>query len=186
MRWKTLLSALAATSCASAQRTCNGSPSLCDRRYSEVTFVGAHDSPFVGLSLSDNQHRSVQGQLDMGVRFLQGQTHDKKGAVQLCHSSCDLRDAGTLAVFLAPVKAFLDANPGDVVTLLLTNGDNIAMSRFDEVFRAVGLDSYAFAPSGRLEIGGWPTLGELVDRKKRLIVFMGECCPIVRGRYLPG
>ena len=159
---------------ACAQRSCNGSPSLCDRRYSNVTFVGAHDSPFVGLGLSDNQYLSVKAQMDMGVRFLQGQTHNKNNAIQMCHTSCDLRDAGSLATFLAPVRAFLDANPNEVVSLLLTNGDNIPISKFGDVFKTAGLDTYAFAPGSTLDMGSWPTLGELIDRGRRLVVFMGR------------
>jgi hypothetical protein len=156
-----------------AQRSCNGSPSLCGRKYSDVTFVGAHDSPFVGPSPFDNQYVSVADQLKIGVRFLQGPAHDKDGAIEMCHTACELKDAGDLAAFLTPVKTFLDANPNEVVSMLLTNGDGIPISKFHDVFRQVGLDGYAFAPGSKLDLASWPTLGQLVDQKKRLVVFIG-------------
>lgn len=165
-----------ASSCASlavAQRSCNGSPNLCDRLYSNVTLVGAHDSAFVGILPTDNQFISVSDQLRMGVRFLQAQTHAKKNGIEMCHTTCLELDAGSLANYLAPVKMFLDANPNEVVTLLLTNGDAVPVSKFAAVFKSAGLETYAFAPSGTLAVGQWPTLGSLIDQGKRLVVFMG-------------
>jgi len=170
------LAALAtAVAVAAAQRACNGSPGLCDRAYSNVTFVGSHDSAFVGPLPTQNQYNSLADQMGMGIRFLQAQTHAKNGGIEMCHTSCDLEDAGSLADFLAPVRSFLDANPDEVLTLLLTNGDAIPVSQFGDAFRAAGLDAYAFAPSGVLPMTSWPTLGSLIDQGKRLVVFMGTC-----------
>lgn len=122
-----------------AATTCNGYAELCDRPYSDVTFVGSHDSAFVGVFVTDNQYTSVSAQLGQGVRFLQAQTHDKDGVVELCHTSCLELDAGTLASYLATVKTFLDAHPDEVVTLLLTNGDGIAGAAFAAAFEDSGL-----------------------------------------------
>lgn len=155
-------------------QSCNGSPSLCSRRYSDVTYVGSHDSAFVGLLPTDNQFTSVASQLSQGVRFLQAQSHNKNGVIELCHTTCLEKDAGTLASYLTPIKSFLDSNPNEVITLLLTNGDSIPVSQYGTVFSAVGLASYAFAPSGTLTLDQWPTLAELISSGKRLIVFMGE------------
>ncbi|KIH90453.1 hypothetical protein SPBR_01043 [Sporothrix brasiliensis 5110] len=147
-------------------QSCNGSPSLCSRRYSDVTYVGSHDSAFVGLLPTDNQFTSVASQLGQG-------SHNKNGVIELCHTSCLEKDAGTLASYLTPIKSFLDVNPNEVITLLLTNGDSIPVSQFGTVFSAVGLDSYAYAPSGTLSLDQWPTLAELISSGKRLVVFMG-------------
>lgn len=160
-----------------ARKACNGHSELCQRRYSNVSFVGSHNSAFVGEYAADNQNVSVEAQLAMGVRFLQGQTHDDPpiGAPRLCHTRCDIRDAGTLAeALLEPLKTFLDANPDEVITLLLTNKDCFTGKVFDYVFQTVGLDKYAFvAPSTGLKPDEWPTLGEMIDTGKRLVVFMG-------------
>lgn len=36
---------------------CNGHAELCDKKYSEVVYIGAHNSYAVGNSLSDNQNK---------------------------------------------------------------------------------------------------------------------------------
>jgi hypothetical protein len=102
-----------------ALAACNGQDALCSRPYSNVTFVGSHDSAFVGLLPSQNQLLSVADQLGFGVRFLQAQTHNLDGTIEMCHTSCDLLDQGTLTDYLKPIKSFMDANPNEVVTLLL-------------------------------------------------------------------
>ncbi|OLN85557.1 PI-PLC X domain-containing protein 1-like protein 2 [Colletotrichum chlorophyti] len=59
---------------------------LCRNRYSDVTFIGSHNSAFVGSSIAHNQYVSVTAQLDLGVRFLQARTQDKGGHIQMCYS----------------------------------------------------------------------------------------------------
>ncbi|ORY61278.1 PLC-like phosphodiesterase [Pseudomassariella vexata] len=152
--------------------TCNGHDELCDRQYSNITFVGSHNSAFVGYLPVDNQFTSVADQLSQGVRFLQAQTHDKDGTVELCHTSCLEEDAGSLEGYLVMVKTFLDSNADEVVTLLLTNGDGIAGADFAGVFEAAGIDSYAYSPGSNLALAEWPTLGELISAGTRLVVFM--------------
>ncbi len=168
-----LVAALLYIGTARSQQSCNGSPSLCDRLYSNITLVGAHDSAFVGFLPTENQYTSVSQQLGSGIRFLQAQTHLWNGGIEMCHTSCVELNAGSLATYLTPVKTFLDANPDEVVTMLLTNGDAIPVSQFAAVFKSVGLDLYAFAPSQTLALADWPTLGSLIDQGRRLIVFMG-------------
>ncbi|KAI1165580.1 PLC-like phosphodiesterase [Nemania serpens] len=170
MRIATTLSALALASSVAAD--CNGRAEYCDRAYSQVTFAGSHNSAFVGVGPSDNQLSSVSAQLDQGIRFLTTQTHDKDGVIQMCHTSCDLLDAGPLQDYLGTVKTWVDGHPNDVVTLLITNGDAIDINKFGDAFRAVGLDSYAFTPSGQLGLGDWPTLGDLISSGNRVVVFM--------------
>jgi hypothetical protein len=80
-RW-TSLALLAGT--ATAATACNGNAALCDRRYSNVTHVGAHDSAFVGSFVTDNQYTDASTVLDLGVRFLQAQTHNLDGTIVSC------------------------------------------------------------------------------------------------------
>jgi hypothetical protein len=42
---------------------CNGDAALCERRYSNVTFIGAHNSYGDGQSIADNQNKDVTAQL---------------------------------------------------------------------------------------------------------------------------
>jgi hypothetical protein len=161
-----------------AQTACNGHTEYCSRKYSNVTQVGAHDSPFVGGFPWDNQDWNITQQLNYGIRFLQGQTHkNDAGELDLCHTSCLLEDGGSLVSFLEAIKTWLDANTNEVVTLLLTNGDSLDISVFDAAFNSSGITSYAFVPSSSpntLSIDDWPTLQELMDAGTRLVIFLGK------------
>lgn len=160
-----------------AQKACNQHEEYCDRRYSDITFMGSHDSPFVGMDLLENQEISVSAQMDMGIRFLQSQTHnDDDDTLSMCHTSCELKHAGSVTSYLTTVKDWLDDHPNEVVTLLITNGDRVNMSRFDDSFVASGIKSYAYVPPTSpdwLPMDSWPTLHELIDSEKRLVVFIG-------------
>ncbi|KAJ5746682.1 hypothetical protein N7520_011864 [Penicillium odoratum] len=161
---------------ADAASTCNGRTEYCTRSYSNITFIGSHDSAFVGSLPQQNQNIDITAQLDMGIRYLQAQTHKSlldDTVLELCHTSCLLEDAGTLKAYLSTIKSWLDDNPNEVVTLLLTNGDSLDISIFGSTFVSAGIDSYAFVPSSEpLAYADWPTLGDLIDSGKRLIAFL--------------
>lgn len=159
-------------------QACNGQAAFCDRLYSNVSWIGTHDSAFVG-SLIDprvNQEEAVASQLNAGIRFLQAQTHLLgNSTLELCHTSCIELDAGRLETYLATVKTWLDANPNEVLTMLLVNGDDVDVSMFGDVLSAAGLSDYAFVPStspNKLDMGSWPTYGELIESGKRLVMFL--------------
>ena len=156
------------------QAQCNGYTELCSRLYSNISQIGSHDSAFVGDLVTENQHYSVTLQLNCGIRFLQAQTHDFFGTIDMCHTSCLEEDAGSLESYLTTIKDWLDAsnNTNEVLTLLLVNGDDLDVSEFGSVFESVGLDTYAYAPTGTLALDEWPTLQELIDDGTRLVVFM--------------
>ncbi|CAJ2503232.1 Uu.00g106260.m01.CDS01 [Anthostomella pinea] len=152
---------------------CNGNSALCDRAYSHVTFVGSHNAPFhVDIPGFPNQHTNVTAQLNQGVRFLQAATKNKDGVAEMCHTSCDTLDAGTLEKYLEEIKSWVDANANEVVTLLLTNGDAINITKFDDAFKAAGLYQYVFTPKAQLGLDDWPTLGKLINDGTRVIVLM--------------
>lgn len=162
------------------QQVCNGYAELCDRQYSNISFIGTHDSAFVGDLLTDNQDISVSAQLSAGIRFLQAQTHVLDGNLELCHTSCAELDAGSLQNYLSTIKSFLDANPNEVITLLLVNGDFQSPTLFDTTFQSAGLNTYAFIPStspNDLTIDEWPTLAEMISAGQRLVVFLGMLGP---------
>ncbi|MCJ1229080.1 hypothetical protein MMC12_005745 [Toensbergia leucococca] len=159
-----------------AQTACNGNTALYSRQYSNVSQIGSHDSAFVGALPQDNQDESVTAQLNAGIRFLQAQSHKNPfGTLSLCHTSCYELDAGSVQLYLSTVKAWLDVNPNEVLTLLLTNGDNVDVSLFDAAFTASEVKPYTFIPSSSpaiLAINAWPTIQELITANTRLVVFL--------------
>ncbi|KAI1143969.1 PLC-like phosphodiesterase [Hypoxylon sp. FL0543] len=182
--------AIAASSTASAVAStstiaCNNSPDLCSRSYNNITHMGAHDSAFLrdettSNSIAGNQYFNATVALDAGLRLLQAQVHDKNGAIELCHTSCDLLDAGTLQNWLTPIKDWMDDNPNEVVTLLLVNSDGKDVAEFGTVFSASGIDKYGYTPSGN----GWPTLQEMISANTRLVTFIASISANSQYPYL--
>lgn len=162
-----------ASSGVGAQTACNGDAAFCNRKFSNVSLIGDHDSAFVGILLTDNQYLNVSSQLNSGIRFLQGQVHTSNGALHLCHTYCLERDAGPLVDYLTIVNTFMDANPNEIITLLLTNGDtNVPITTWGDVFVQSGISKYAFSPNKTLTMDEWPTLEQMIGNGTRLVTFM--------------
>jgi len=174
----------AAISYVSAQTACNGNAALCDRLYSNVSQIGDHDSAFVGVLPTQNQLLSVTDQLDSGIRFLQGQAHNLDGQLFLCHTSCLEEDSGSLVDYLTTVKEWMDVNPNEVITLLLTNGDGVAIATWGDDFVSSGISQYAFTPTGTLTIPEWPTLQTLINGGTRLVTFLDSGADVTQVPYI--
>ncbi|RDB28760.1 PI-PLC X domain-containing protein 1 [Hypsizygus marmoreus] len=165
---------------------CNGHAELCDKGYGTVSFVGTHDSYAVGVNnLAVNQDHDITQQLNDGIRMLQMQAHIESGAIRLCHTSCSVYDGGTLEDYLKTVKKWLDANPNEVLSLLIVNIDNVGAAQYDTVFKTVGLDAVSHAPeSSPLGASAWPTLGAMIDSGKRLVTFLDNGADATVAPYL--
>ncbi|KAI5462426.1 PLC-like phosphodiesterase [Mariannaea sp. PMI_226] len=157
-------------------RPCNNYVELCTRKYSNVTVVGCHNSPFVRPGNSgSNQELDVTTQLNDGIRFLQAQIQwpSNSSVPHFCHTSCDLLDAGPITNWLTTVREWVDTHPYDVVTILLGNGNYSKPSLYAPYIEQTGILKYAYsAPYLPMEYDDWPTLGELIVRGKRVIMFL--------------
>jgi len=190
-----------AQAASSDTRACNGHPELCDRRYDEVVYAATHNSmssPDV-VRVWPEHDGDIRAQLDAGVRALLIDTHhwtplvsddqlaeaepflpttvaeplfaglgplrEGRDGAFLCHNQCAL-GAIPLADALRVLREFLDDNPDDVVTLIVQ--DAISPAETAEAFGRAGLGGYLHEH----ESGSpWATLGELIDRGERLVVF---------------
>jgi len=100
-----------------------------------------------------------------GVHTMYGAKDDAGGFMPYPACSLD-SSAMTLYDFLRIIKNFLDANPYEVVTILLN--DFIANdAAVTDIFNQSGIVMYAYAHDRNLP---WPTLRELITMNKRLIV----------------
>ncbi|KAL2024644.1 hypothetical protein VTK56DRAFT_6845 [Thermocarpiscus australiensis] len=185
------------SSTSTARVACNNSPELCSRAYSNITHMGAHDSAFLrdastGNSIAGNQFYNATVALSAGIRLLQAQVHLSNGTLELCHTLCELLDAGPLETWLAKIKHWLDAHPNEVVTLLLVNADDQPAASFGAAFEASGISAYGFTPSSSgtttttttTTTTGWPTLQSMIAANARLVTFVASIDPSPAHPYL--
>ena len=151
---------------------CNGSVTLCDRRYDQVVYATTHNS----MSNDDegwllpNQHRGLTRQLEDGIRGLMPDFHywdgdgSVPGVVYVCHQICEMGHE-TLVDWLGKIKAFGDARPREVITLIVEN--YVSAADIAAAFDAAGLTGRLYAlPDG----APWPTLGEMIAAGRTLVV----------------
>lgn len=100
-------------------------------------------------------------------------THYFLGGLRMCHTSCLLLDAGPLTDYLSTIKSWLDNNPDQVLTLLLTNGDSRPVSEFGDAITSSELSSYAYTPGSPIAMSQWPTIQELINSMTRIVIFLG-------------
>ncbi|KAJ5587827.1 uncharacterized protein N7459_003592 [Penicillium hispanicum] len=155
-------------------RPCNNYVEFCQRKYSNITMVAAHNSPFVRKgNAAANQDLTVTDQLNDGVRMLQFQVHNQNGTMTLCHSSCQILNVGTLEAYLAEVTQWVAKNHYEVVTILMGNSDYVAPGNFTGPVEQSGLLPYVYRPP-KIPMGleDWPTLSEMILSNKRVVFFM--------------
>jgi hypothetical protein len=91
-------------------------------------------------------------------------SYELEGEAVLCHSSCAVQ-AKPLAEVLGEIRAFLEARPGEVVTLIFEAYASSASTA--QAFAASGLDAYLHTHASGAP---WPTLAELIDAGQRVVV----------------
>jgi hypothetical protein len=163
---------------------CNNYAEFCNRKYSNITEICAHNSPFVRPNnAARNQDYGVTQQLNDGIRVLSGQAHILNGKLHYCHTSCDLLNAGTVEDYLREVTDWVEAHPFDVVTIIFgnfdwarkdSNGDSVVTSvNFDAPIRSSGLIDYIYQPpKTAMTVDDWPTLGQMILSRKRVVTFI--------------
>lgn len=81
----------------------------------------------------------------------------------LCHNEC-VFGGQPFVDALVEVRTFLEENPREVVTIVIQ--DAISVPDTVDAFTEAGLDDYLYDQQDR-----WPTLGEMIERNDRLVVF---------------
>lgn len=84
------------------------------------------------------------------------------------------------------MKTWLDANPNEVLTLLFTNPEGVAV---EDDWKAAFDDSEVtpltfVPPASPVKKSDWPTLGEMIDSKKRVVVFMDSNADVSKVDFI--
>ncbi|KAF2846320.1 PLC-like phosphodiesterase [Plenodomus tracheiphilus IPT5] len=163
---------------------CNNYAEFCNRKYSNITEVAAHNSPYTRANnVARNQEYGVTQQLNDGIRMLQGSAHYVNGTLFYCHSSCDLLNAGTVEDYLVEVTAWVEAHPFDVVTILFGNSNwadtdadgkpLVTSVDFADPIEKSGLKQYIYQPpKPAMTLEDWPTLSEMILNNDRVVTFI--------------
>ncbi|KAL5120544.1 hypothetical protein ACEQ8H_001563 [Pleosporales sp. CAS-2024a] len=180
----------------SSTQPCNNYVELCNRKYSNITEVAAHNSPFTRpRNAARNQDYAVTRQLNDGIRVLQGQAHMVNGTLYYCHTSCHLLNEGTVEDYLRQVTKWVAAHPFDVITIIFGNyhwaqkdsqGNAIVTSvDFDIPIRSSGLFDYIYQPpKTAMRVDDWPTLGHMILSQKRVVTLIDYNYDTARVPYL--
>lgn len=164
-----------------------------DKPYNRISWLISHNAfnsvAEIKQDVDPNQHYSINDQLADGVRAFMIDIHPARGGLRLQHGPSGASSYEDFCEFLGKIKSFLIANPKEVVTLYCESyGDNA--SDIVETFAGRGPGTQDFKGKldwdvsslvyhrPQLRVGfetesrnEWPTIQELIDTGKRLVVF---------------
>ncbi|KAI7870559.1 PLC-like phosphodiesterase [Spinellus fusiger] len=154
------------------EQHCNGDVSLCSRSYSNVTYLVTHDSYAVGSNIAATQTLSITDQLNQGVRGLKFSAvapSSDPAAIHLCHTLCNLLDAGPASKTLDTVAQWLQENPDQVITIMWNNLYDMKATHLAMAYTTSKIAPYIYEhPKDQ----PWPTLGEMIASGKRVVNFI--------------
>lgn len=153
-----------------------------ERAYDQTAWLGTHNSYANAAEgfLYSQQTFSIARQLEGGVRVLNLDIHVDGGKIYLCHGNCKIplmtqspSDRKLLSSALNDVKKFLDANPKEIVTVVLESyvGDG---AKLRSAVNDAGLGDLLYDPrtSSIPQYGrAWPRLNDMIKNNKRLVIF---------------
>ena len=91
----------------------------------------------------------------------------------LCHTSCELLNAGTLEDYLTTVAKWLKSHPYDVVAILMGNSDVVTPQNYTAPVVNSGLINFVYTPPTQpMPLESWPTLAEMIFRNQRAVVML--------------
>src|SRR5271154_2730469 len=91
----------------------------------------------------------------------------------MCHTSCDILNAGSLENYLSTVVAWLAVNPYEVIAILLGNSDLATPQTYIDPVTNSGLKSYLYTPP-KIPMGldDWPPLAEMILTNQRVVLML--------------
>ncbi|KAJ2851026.1 hypothetical protein IWW36_001453 [Coemansia brasiliensis] len=122
----------------------------------------------------------------------QSNSEDPIESIHLCHESCLLIDKGPLIETLITIREFMEANPREIITLIIENVSGFSASQVAPSFEQSGLSSMALSlqpdrfsnDSIHLNHYLWPTLQEMIGSNQRLVVFMDDKADTSQVSYI--
>jgi hypothetical protein len=149
------------------QAQCNCHLELCNKKYNEIAYLTTHNAfnSHQDNFMFPNQEFSIMRQLTDGVRALMIDVYDKDGIPTVCHGNSVL-GSEPLSYNLKEVYEYLKNNPKEVVTIIFEC--YVCANDIEKAMKEAKLLSMVCT---KIKNAKWPTLQELIDIDKRLIIF---------------
>jgi len=165
-RWS-LLILLLVLKLTTSQGQCNCHLELCDKRYNEIAYLTTHNAFNSNQDhfMFPNQEFNITRQLTDGVRALMIDVYEKDGIPTVYHGNSIL-GSEPLSYNLNEISDFLIHNPKEVITIIFEC--YVSVDVIETALSDAGLLSMAYTKTKNTQ---WPTLRELIDTNKRLMIF---------------
>lgn len=146
---------------------CVENPSVCNKPYNEIAFLTTHNAFNTAENNFNlpNQHYSISRQLNEGVRALMIDVYNQFGSILVYHG-VPVLGTRNFSDVLNEIKTFLDQNPNEVITLILENH-----ATADDIENSLIASNLLDKCFSKLPGTNWPTLNELIQMGKRIVVF---------------
>lgn len=162
-----------------ATMCCNGLENACDLRINQVMFATVHNAMAAkenGYLLNPNHFFSLEAALEAGYRGLNLEVCKCNGVYEFCHGVCRLGSRNPIEVFLN-LDRFLRDNRHEVILLNLSINNEVHqpvnLHEFYEVMKnATRFNTYLY--SHYKEGDDWPTLREMINTGKRILLFHSQ------------
>lgn len=155
-----------------------------DKPLNRLTWTTTHNAFAHTTPIARNQDKDIRTQLNDGVGALMLDLWEHEGRVYLCHTECtsliNTRIRTFADVLNADILPHLRNHPNTILTLFLE--DYVSPDKVQAELDAVsGLAGMTFDPSQWPDSREWPTVGQLVAKGQRLLIFTGS--PSIAGDY---
>ncbi|KAG0735464.1 hypothetical protein G6F23_011574 [Rhizopus arrhizus] len=160
-----------------AQQVCNGYSEYCNKPYNSLTHVLTHNAYGYVANPASNQQCPVTTQLADGVRGLKlsavslnnSTSNATADSIHLCHTSCNILNAGPAVDTLTTLTEWVKNNPNEVLTIMWNNLDSFSAQAFQAAYNASGILDYSYQQTSGNHT--WPTLAEMIASGKRVVNF---------------
>jgi len=158
-----------------ATKPCNGSTTLCDKKYNEVVFGCTHNAYNYPTDPANfilpNQSQTIQQQLNDGIRALMLDVYYTDNNIETDDDTIWLYHSTSIVGFnslkneLEVISNFLKNNPTEVLTIILEC--YVEFLHFNKAIEQSGLMPYLYHPKADEQ---WPTLQKMIEDNQRLVI----------------
>lgn len=166
--------------CTDVNNCCNGLEEICDLGVDDILWATSHNAMSTkegGFIFGYNHLYNLEESLDAGYRAISLDVCNCGGDYQLCHGICTLGARSPITVF-QEIVTFLNDHPSEIIMINLqvnseaqAGGGPVSLETFANLL-STNVDGFnGMLYNHDATQASWPTLQNLKDLKKRLLLF---------------